>query len=114
MKGILSGLKSHVGLFHLGISLDERSSELLCPTLFGKGGEKSINSLNLRDSKFTLKAFTALTQLLIRPRTKVEQYHLTGKSCNQYSTFIQALLSNFRDGRETSQSYTTQQEFGEA
>jgi len=92
----------------LGISLDERSSELLCPILFGKGGEKSINSLNLRDSKFTLKAFIALTQLLIRSRTKTEQYHLAGKSFGYHSTLIQTLLSNFRDGREISQSYTTQ------
>lgn len=80
-KGILAGLKSHTALFHLGISLDERSSELLCPTLFAKGGgEKSINSLNLRDSKFTLKAFTSLTQLLARPRSKAELYHITGSS----------------------------------
>jgi len=98
----------------LGISLDERSSESLCPILFGKGEEKSINSLNLRDSKFTLKAFTALTQLLIRSRTKTEQYHLTGKNFSYHSTLIQTLLSNFRDGREISQSYTTQQKFGEA
>ena len=72
-------MKLHSELFHLGITLTEKSSELISPALFGKGRrEQSVNSLNLRDSIFSAKAFTSLTQLLGKPKTAAELHHITG------------------------------------
>jgi len=79
MRSIISALKNHTNLYHLGITLSEKTSDILFSTLFGRGlQEKSINSLNLRDSVFNMRAFNALAQLLLPPKPKTpEIYHLT-------------------------------------
>ena len=88
-KQIITSLKSHVDLFHLGITLNEKASELLVNNLFMKSKtEKSLNCLNLRDSKFSDKGFNALMQILGTPKLNTpELYHITG-----YSFYINSVI----------------------
>ena len=91
MKTIILALRNHVKLLHLGISLTEKSSEFCFANLFARGGltEKSINSLNLRDSLFSERSFNSLSQIITRPKANApEIYHITGNKIIINSNFI--------------------------
>ena len=91
IKTIITALRNHVKLMHLGISLTEKSSETLFSTLFERGGltEKSTNSLNLRDSLFSDRAFNSLAQILSAPKANApELYHITGTMTNEYRNLL--------------------------